>query len=407
MESVLIVEDSRSFRMLAEQQVRKAGFATVTCTCLAETRDVLDHHTTFLCAILDYNLPDAHHGEVIDLCLAVGLKVVVLTASQTEKTRDEILSKPVIDYIPKDSSHCIDAVCRLVKRLADNQGHRVLVVDDSASIRKRISALLARQYLTVLEAENGEQALDVLEKTPDISLIITDYEMPKMDGLQLVYALRKKDTECSQAIIGLSGHNDSALTARFLKAGANDYLPKPFNQEEFFCRVHSCLNAIDTEWRLFLLANTDFLTQLWNRRYFFERGDQLANEARKHLAIIDIDYFKRINDDFGHHIGDDVLVEVAQMLADAFPEDTVARLGGEEFCVLSLRDLTVFQQSLDSYRQSVAERPVRVSDQTLKVTVSIGVDSQAASLSRLLHMADQALYQAKASGRNQMVVHQG
>ncbi|MPS32549.1 diguanylate cyclase [Salinivibrio sp. VYel9] len=393
--------------MLAEQQVRKAGFATVTCTCLAETRDVLDHHTTFLCAILDYNLPDAHHGEVIDLCLAVGLKVVVLTASQTEKTRDEILSKPVIDYIPKDSSHCIDAVCRLVKRLADNQGHRVLVVDDSASIRKRISALLARQYLTVLEAENGEQALDVLEKTPDISLIITDYEMPKMDGLQLVYALRKKDTECSQAIIGLSGHNDSALTARFLKAGANDYLPKPFNQEEFFCRVHSCLNAIDTEWRLFLLANTDFLTQLWNRRYFFERGDQLANEARKHLAIIDIDYFKRINDDFGHHIGDDVLVEVAQMLADAFPEDTVARLGGEEFCVLSLRDLTVFQQSLDSYRQSFAERPVRVSDQTLKVTVSIGVDSQAASLSRLLHTADQALYQAKASGRNQMVVHQG
>ncbi|WP_241836386.1 GGDEF domain-containing response regulator [Salinivibrio kushneri] len=407
MESVLIVEDSRSFRMLAEQQVKKAGFAPVTCTCLAETRDVLAHNTPFLCAILDYNLPDAHHGEVIDLCLSAGLKVVVLTASQSEKTRDEILSKPVIDYIPKDSSHCIDAVCRLIKRLADNQGHRVLVVDDSASIRQRISALLARQYLTVLEAENGEQALDLVEKTPDISLVITDYDMPKMNGLQLVSALRKRDTECSQAIIGLSGHHDSALTARFLKAGANDYLPKPFNQEEFFCRVHSCLNAIDIEWRLFLLANTDFLTQLCNRRYFFERGDQLATEARKHLAIIDIDYFKRINDEFGHHIGDDVLVEIAQMLADAFPEDTVARLGGEEFCVLSLGDLAVFQQSLDTYRQSVADRPIQVLDQTLKVTVSIGVDSRAASLSRLLHMADKALYQAKASGRNQMVVYQG
>ncbi|OOE36987.1 hypothetical protein BZG05_00870 [Salinivibrio kushneri] len=393
--------------MLAEQQVKKAGFAPVTCTCLAETRDVLAHNTPFLCAILDYNLPDAHHGEVIDLCLSAGLKVVVLTASQSEKTRDEILSKPVIDYIPKDSSHCIDAVCRLIKRLADNQGHRVLVVDDSASIRQRISALLARQYLTVLEAENGEQALDVVEKTPDISLVITDYDMPKMNGLQLVSALRKRDTECSQAIIGLSGHHDSALTARFLKAGANDYLPKPFNQEEFFCRVHSCLNAIDIEWRLFLLANTDFLTQLCNRRYFFERGDQLATEARKHLAIIDIDYFKRINDEFGHHIGDDVLVEIAQMLADAFPEDTVARLGGEEFCVLSLGDLAVFQQSLDTYRQSVADRPIQVLDQTLKVTVSIGVDSRAASLSRLLHMADKALYQAKASGRNQMVVYQG
>ncbi|OOE35108.1 hypothetical protein BZG04_10215 [Salinivibrio kushneri] len=393
--------------MLAEQQVKKAGFAPVTCTCLAETRDVLAHNTPFLCAILDYNLPDAHHGEVIDLCLSAGLKVVVLTASQSEKTRDEILSKPVIDYIPKDSSHCIDAVCRLIKRLADNQGHRVLVVDDSASIRQRISALLARQYLTVLEAENGEQALDLVEKTPDISLVITDYDMPKMNGLQLVSALRKRDTECSQAIIGLSGHHDSALTARFLKAGANDYLPKPFNQEEFFCRVHSCLNAIDIEWRLFLLANTDFLTQLCNRRYFFERGDQLATEARKHLAIIDIDYFKRINDEFGHHIGDDVLVEIAQMLADAFPEDTVARLGGEEFCVLSLGDLAVFQQSLDTYRQSVADRPIQVLDQTLKVTVSIGVDSRAASLSRLLHMADKALYQAKASGRNQMVVYQG
>ncbi|WP_235605705.1 GGDEF domain-containing response regulator [Salinivibrio sharmensis] len=406
MEPVLIVEDSRSFRMLAEQQVRKAGFATKTCTCLAETRDVLDHHTTFLCAILDYNLPDAHHGEVIDLCLAAGLKVVVLTASQTEKTRDEILSKPIIDYIPKDSSHCIDAVCRLIKRLADNQGHRVLVVDDSASIRKRISALLARQYLTVLEAENGEQALDVLERTPDISLIITDYEMPKMDGLQLVYALRKKDTECSQAIIGLSGHNDGALTARFLKAGANDYLPKPFNQEEFFCRVHSCLNAIDTEWRLFKLANTDFLTQLWNRRYFFERCEQLATEEPKQLAIIDIDYFKRVNDEFGHHVGDDVLVEVAHRLADYCPEDMVARLGGEEFCVLSCRDLTTFKQSLERYRQAIAANPIRVLGQTLNITVSIGVDAQATTVPQLLQMADQALYQAKASGRNQLVVSQ-
>ncbi|WBA17292.1 hypothetical protein [Salinivibrio kushneri] len=82
MESVLIVEDSRSFRMLAEQQLKKAGFAPVTCTCLAETRDVLAHNTPFLCAILDYNLPDAHHGEFIDLCLSAELKVGVLTPSQ-------------------------------------------------------------------------------------------------------------------------------------------------------------------------------------------------------------------------------------------------------------------------------------------------------------------------------------
>ncbi|SIN76609.1 diguanylate cyclase [Salinivibrio sp. ES.052] len=404
MESVFIVEDSRSFRMLAEHEVRQCGFHPVTATCLTEAQAVINHTTDFMCAVLDYNLPDAQHGEIIDVCLSVGLKVIVLTASQTEKVRAKILAKPVIDYVPKDNRHCIQAVCSLLTRLSRNKRHHVLVVDDSFSLRKHIVTLLERQYLTVLEAKDGEQALTILAQKPDISLIITDYEMPKVDGLQLVYAIRKRETELTQAIIGLSGHNESALTARFLKAGANDYLTKPFNQEEFFCRVHSCLDAMDNERRLFTLANTDFLTQLWNRRYFFERNEQLPDEACKHLAIIDVDHFKRVNDEHGHHTGDDVLIEVASMLAMHCPDDRVARLGGEEFGILSQRKLTAFTQSLENYRQAVADRVMTVTDLPLRITVSIGVASRSGNLTELLLLADKALYQAKASGRNQLVV---
>ncbi|WP_254659699.1 response regulator [Salinivibrio sp. SS2] len=403
MEKVLIVEDSRAFRMLVEYEARQHGLATVAVACMADAEVVLNQDIDFLCAVLDYNLPDAQHGEVIDLCLANHLKVIVLTASQTETIRKQVLAKPVIDYIPKDSSHCVQAVCQLLLRLSRNKDHQVLIVDDSPSVRKHVAATLERQYLKVHEANDGEQALSMLSMASGITLVITDYAMPNMDGIALVHQIRKHHEGAMLAIIGLSGHHDDTLTTRFLKAGANDYLQKPFNQEEFYCRVHSCLNAIDSERRLFTLANTDFLTALWNRRYFFSQSEKLPDEEIKHLAIIDIDHFKRINDQYGHHVGDEVLSHVAATLSAHFENDLVARLGGEEFCVLSTREQSTFQQALERYRQEQADVIIPVSGFEITVTVSIGVVSAQGGIEAMLHDADRGLYQAKEMGRNCLI----
>ncbi|MEF1220600.1 response regulator, partial [Photobacterium damselae] len=172
---ILVVEDSRPFRRVLEVELRKAGYTPIFAESIADAEKILDQDLDFLCAILDYCLPDGQDGEVIDVCLSVGIKVIVLTALMDEMTRERVLAKTVIDYVPKDSPSCIASIIPILNRLGNNSQHKVLVVDDSITSRKYVRSLLERQYLNVLEACNGEQALDIFRKEKDISLIITDY----------------------------------------------------------------------------------------------------------------------------------------------------------------------------------------------------------------------------------------
>ncbi|MGF1759160.1 response regulator [Photobacterium sagamiensis] len=114
---ILVVEDSRPFRRVIEIELRKAGFSPVFAESIADAEKVLDENTDFLCAILDYCLPDGQDGEIIDVCLSVDIKVIVLTALMDERTREKVLAKTVIDYIPKDSPTCIASIIPILKRL--------------------------------------------------------------------------------------------------------------------------------------------------------------------------------------------------------------------------------------------------------------------------------------------------
>lgn len=219
-QKVLVVEDSRPFRRIIEIELRKAGFTPVLTNNIAEAEKVLDESTDFLCAILDYCLPDGQDGEIIDVCLSVDIKVIVLTALMDDMTRERVLAKTVIDYIPKDSPTCISSIIPILKRLENNSSHKVLVVDDSVTARRYIRSLLERQYLTVVEACNGAQALEVINEKNDITLVITDYSMPERDGASLIKELRKTHRPGQLAAIGLSASDEAALTAKFLKAGA-------------------------------------------------------------------------------------------------------------------------------------------------------------------------------------------
>ncbi|AUW04213.1 MULTISPECIES: diguanylate cyclase [Vibrio] len=398
---ILVVEDSRAFKNYLQQLLNQAGYEVLTAENYAEAQSILATQPELLCAVLDYCLPDAQDGEIIDLVLSHQQKVIVLTAMFQDDAREKMLAKGVLDYILKDSMASVSYLLPLLKRLTNNQHHKCLVVDDSMTVRRHVVQLLEHQYIQTLQAENGQQAIELIEQNPDITLVLTDHDMPVKDGITMIRELRQKLDKNQLAILGISGSDDHTMTARFLKAGANDFLYKPFNQEEFFCRVHQILDMKEATTELFRMANQDALTGLWNRRFLF--GQACSGCEKRNIAMLDIDFFKKVNDNYGHDGGDAALVMVANILKIYFPDDVIARFGGEEFCIQACGSYDDFVIRLEQMRQRVEKTPVPYQNDSIQVTISIGVSSVEGNLDQQIKVADDRLYQAKESGRNQTI----
>lgn len=228
----------------------------------------------------------------------------------------------------------------LLNRLERNQWVKVLVVEDTCGIRENLKMLLGLHRYQVVTAEDGEQALHVLEEHPDVRVVITDFNMPHMDGLELVGRLREDNRRDRIAIIGMSAKGAGTLSAKFLKSGANNFLPKPFLHAEFHCLVSQNVELLELIEKIQKASYRDFLTNLFNHRYFFAASQEMhrqAVEGRLELTtgMIDIDHFKRVNDQHGHAASDQALRQVALTQGHLFLGPAlVARLWGEEFCVL-------------------------------------------------------------------------
>ncbi|ENG7518298.1 diguanylate cyclase [Vibrio harveyi] len=398
---ILVVEDSRAFNNYLQQILNQAGYEVLAAESYAEAQSILTSQPELLCAVLDYCLPDAQDGEIIDLVLSHQQKVIVLTAMLQDDAREKMLAKGVLDYILKDSMASVSYLLPLIKRLTNNQQHKCLVVDDSMTVRRHVVQLLEHQYIQTLHAENGQQAIEVIEQNPDITLVLTDHDMPIKDGITMIRELRQKLDKNQLAILGISGSDDHSMTARFLKAGANDFLYKPFNQEEFFCRVHQILDMKEATTDLFRMANQDSLTGLWNRRFLF--GQTCDSDEQRNIAMLDIDFFKKVNDNYGHDGGDAALVMVANILKIYFPDDVIARFGGEEFCIQAYGSYDDFVTRLEQMRQRVEKTPIPYQDDQIQVTISVGVSNIKGNLDQQIKVADDRLYQAKGNGRNQTV----
>lgn len=398
---VLVVEDSRAYQNFLKQQLTSIGCHVYSAESFAQAEDLLKRHKHFRFAVLDYCLPDAQDGEVIDLVLSYQQKVIVLTATFNDEARERFIAKGVLDYILKDSMASISYLLPLAKRLIKNAEHHALVVDDSPTVRRHVTQLLEHQYIRTTQAENGQEALDKLHRYPDITFVITDHDMPIKDGISMTREIRQLFDKNQLAIIGLSGSESKTLTAQFLKAGANDFLTKPFNQEEFYCRIHQLLDMKEATDELHKLANQDALTGLWNRRFLFSQacsGCQLRN-----IAMIDIDLFKQVNDTYGHDGGDAALITVANILKIYFPDDVVVRFGGEEFCIQSCSPYADFITRIENMRQRVERTPIKYQGRIIKVTVSVGASNIDGDINQQIKFADDRLYLAKKMGRNQTV----
>ncbi|MFZ5425473.1 MAG: diguanylate cyclase [Thermodesulfobacteriota bacterium] len=412
MSTVLIVEDSKTFGALLVRLVeRETGREAVWVKSHEECRATLESgERSFDAALLDLNLPDAPDGQVVDLVLSHAVPSIVFTGELSDDLRDVIWSKHIVDYVLKESLHNLEYVATLLKRILRNKGLRTLVVDDSKMARNHASALLTAHGYDVVEASNGGEALYIIEKDPEIRLVLTDFNMPDMDGARLTKAIREVTRRESLFIIGMSSQGSYLTSVAMLKSGANDFITRPFQAEEFYCRISQNVDMLNMIEDLTGMANRDFLTGLHNRKYLFESGRQLlANQLRGNLsltaAIMDIDHFKKINDTHGHDAGDAVLRHFASLLRERFREsDVIARFGGEEFCVLSVnmdpaRAFGVF----DAFRRDVADKPLNHHGSVISCTVSIGVHTgRVSTFEALLKAADDLLYKAKQEGRNRV-----
>ncbi|WP_298442866.1 diguanylate cyclase [uncultured Ferrimonas sp.] len=339
-----------------------------------------------------------------------GLPTIVFLEQDLPEVRKQLLSDGAVDVIVKEGLQSYQFALSLMLRLLNNPSHRVLVVDDSATIRRMMCNLLLRHRYQICEAEDGEQALAQVGEYPDISLVITDYQMPNMDGITLVQQLRKQFDEDQLCVIGLSSANDPYLSSNFIKNGANDFLHKPFVNDEFYCRIHQSIERIERVNLIRDMAEKDVLTGLYNRRYFFDHGNDIYQEAKakQHplsVAVVDVDFFKKVNDTYGHNVGDEVLQALANTLKAGLDRFLLARTGGEEFfIVMEGMDAAQAELLVDTIRHNMALAPVNTSAGDIRVTFSAGVtDVMQDNLTQALAVADQLLYDAKELGRNQVV----
>lgn len=296
----------------------------------------------------------------------------------------------------------------------------ILIIDDSAAIREQLTRELVETglFARIVPAEDGIEAFKLLCATP-FDLILCDLEMPRIDGFKLLTMIAGRPELRDIPVIMLTGHGDRELKIKLLGLGASDYVTKPFDAGELIARVKVQLKikSLQDELKksnemLKKLSNTDPLTQLYNRRYMMTMLEkELLRAERKgrplSLAMIDIDHFKQVNDRYGHLHGDQVLACVAEFIQHGLRRyDFAARYGGEEFVVTLPEtdhgDALVIAERIRSQVQ--CHQHGQLGQQ--QVTVSIGVatypTAAIASVDALLREADEALYRAKASGRNRV-----
>ncbi len=410
-ERILLVEDNKALSKLVKRKMEDSlNFDVIQSYSFEETNNILEENDDFFIALLDLNLPDAPDGEVVDLVLSYNIPSIVLTGSIDKQIREEMLGKGIIDYVYKGNIEDVNYIFSLIQRLSKNRDIKLMIVDDSQMIRKQIKETLQKHMFKVLVAAHGEEALNYLEDNTDVKLVLTDYNMPVINGLELTREIREKYNKQQLAIISLTGSNEHLISAKFLKSGANDFINKPFSNEELICRINNTLEAQEQVELLSKFANHDFLTGLYNRRYFFDHiNDFLHNNNQYAIAMLDIDHFKNINDTYGHDAGDMVLKHLSVILKNNTKgSDIVARFGGEEFCIaLANVDEKTAIGFFIKLKNIISKERVMFKNSSIKYTVSIGITTKdkKENIEQLIQEADKALYKAKENGRDKIEIY--
>lgn len=367
------------------------------------------------CSIL---LPDMYG---IDLCKAVRrtgahrfTPFIVVTAEPHARLMKEGFSAGVTDYY--DKTQGFNDFVRFIRGFAERHAGlvgKVLYLEDNYIEAKITTTIMERHGLEVVRAVSAEQALKIVDKSFD--LIVADFFLQEsMSGGDFLHNIRcgLRYSREELPVLVVTGEEDRNMQAEIFHAGGNDFVTKPIIEEILISRIRSLLlikqqftqlKKQSEEMRK--MSVTDSLTGAYNKRYLLDHAQRVLSNPDLfpvHVVVIDLDHFKSINDQHGHLIGDRVLEGVGKTLRDAIgADDVVIRIGGEEFvALLARRSESECATEVEALRQRISElRPAG-----LAVTGSIGVASNAhkadIDLNDILMAADEAMYRAKAAGRN-------
>jgi diguanylate cyclase (GGDEF)-like protein len=294
---------------------------------------------------------------------------------------------------------------------------KVLIADDNQMSRVLLRSSVERWGYEVVLAANGLEAWDILAQPDAPPMAILDWVMPDVTGPELCRRVRENHREPYTYILLLTSKNTKNDTVEGFEAGADDYIIKPFDDNELRMRLRAGQRIVDLQLKLMQAreelrerANKDLLTMLPNRSAIAAALEREVSRCHRDnrtcgIILLDIDHFKRINDTYGHFAGDDVLRQTAMRLRGNMREyDQVGRYGGEEFLVvLPNCDLDAATRQAERMRHKLHAEAMRVDGAELSVSASFGVtvsDCSERSPDVFVRVADEALYRAKASGRN-------
>jgi two-component system, cell cycle response regulator len=298
----------------------------------------------------------------------------------------------------------------------------VLIAEDDPIFRRVLESWFKRWNYRVTAVENGVAAWEVLKKEDPPQLAILDWMMPGMEGIELCRKIRRRDQSPYLYVLLLTAKDDKQDVIAGLEAGADDYLTKPFDVDELHARVRAGKRILELQAALIRAQSAlqfeaahDRLTAVWNRGAIMDLLKREMERTRRNndslgIMMVDIDFFKKVNDTYGHLVGDCVLREVGHRLASGLRSyDSVGRYGGEEFLIVvpgcDSLNLVVAAERL---RRRIADRAIDTMAGPVPLTISLGVaaaqaiDARLVGRETLMREADEALYAAKAGGRNRV-----
>jgi two-component system, cell cycle response regulator len=449
---VLVVDDVLANVKLLEARLTAEYFDVVSAMSGRETLAICERGQCDI-VLLDVMMPEMDGFEVCRRLKANPsthhLPVIIVTALDQASDRvkgleagaDDFLTKPVSDIalvarvrslvrlkMMTDELRMRAVTSREIgiqnparEAIADTgKGGRILVVEDRRASWERLQAMLAHEHEVEVEADPSEALFRVAEGGYD--LVVVSLGLENFDGLRLCSQVRSLERTRNMPILAIAEAEDNARLMRGLEIGINDYLIRPIDRNELMARVRTQIRRKRYTERLrdnvqmsIEAAITDALTGLHNRRYMESHLATLVEQAHARgkpltVLVLDIDFFKAVNDTHGHDAGDDVLREFATRLKKSIRGiDLACRLGGEEFVVVMPdTDMAVATMVAERLRRRIASEPflIHQGERKVEVTISIGLaglggaDDTAA---KVLKRADQALYRAKRDGRNRVV----
>lgn len=380
--TVLVVENSNTqARIITEHIESITPFDTMVVNSMEELESRLeDNGEDVFIAVLNLNIKGAPDGEAVDYVLSRKIPCIVLTSTFDEEIRNRFIEKSVLDYFNKSSREDLEEMVDLIYRIHSNHEIKVVIAEDNSTARKIMQRLLERLNFTVLAGNDGAEALELIKANPDVQLLLTDYEMPNLDGFELVSEVRKTHSRDQLAILGVSAHDSGSITAKFLKRGANDFLKKPFEVEEFSWRVSNNLNELERISSIKDAYSRDPLTGFFNLSFFLEKGRDLFEEVKVQghspvVAAFNVDNFLEINGRYGWDGGFAAMKKASSLLDQHSLNWKIVARSDFGFFILA-DDLEVLKYDLSSVKAALASSQIVSGSDRFMVTASFTISKE-------------------------------